>query len=402
MAKYQYIAKDIKGGLTKGEIEANSKKSAEEAISSQSLTPVQVKEINETFFSELRQKLGHVPATEKVMFSKQLATLISAGVPISQSMRILERQTKNKILKSAINAIGSDIEAGLSLSSSMEKQSRVFSPLYVSLVSSGEAGGSLDKSLERMADEIEKEHDLVSSIRGAMSYPMIILVAMIGVVVYMLSTIVPQLAGIFAEMGGELPAATRMLLKVSDLIRTQGFLILVALVGSVVGFRTLLVKNKNVRYGWHKMLLKIPIFGQLMSKVNITRFTRTFGSLLSSGVNVLEAMKISANTIQNEVFKTDILKAADDVKNGVTIAEALKKTKNFPVILAEMIAVGEETGSLDNILDKVTSFYQKEVDGTIKNLSSLVEPLMMIIIGVGVGTIVVAVIQPVYSMTNLF
>lgn len=402
MAKYQYIAKDIKGSLTKGEIEANSQKSAEEAISAQSLTPVQVKEINETFFSELRQKLGHVPATEKVMFSKQLATLISAGVPISQSMHILERQTKNKILKEAINALGSDIEAGLSLSSSMEKQSRVFSPLYVSLVSSGEAGGSLDKSLERMADEIEKEHDLVSSIRGAMSYPMIILVAMIGVVVYMLSTIVPQLAGIFAEMGGELPAATRMLLKVSDLIRTQGFLILIALVGSVVGFRTLLQKNKNVRYGWHKMLLKIPIFGQLMSKVNITRFTRTFGSLLSSGVNVLEAMKISANTIQNEVFKTDILKAADDVKNGVTIAEALKKTKNFPVILAEMIAVGEETGSLDNILDKVTSFYQKEVDGTIKNLSSLVEPLMMIIIGVGVGTIVVAVIQPVYSMTNLF
>lgn len=402
MKKYQYIAKDIKGNLTKGEIEANSQKAAEEAISSQSLTPVQVKEINDTFFSELLKKLGHVPATEKVMFSKQLATLISAGVPISQSMRILERQTKNKTLKSAINAIGSDIEAGLSLSSAMEKQSKVFSPLYVSLVSSGEAGGSLDKSLERMADEIEKEHDLVSSIRGAMSYPMIILVAMIGVVIYMLSTIVPQLAGIFAEMGGELPAATRLLLKISDLIRTRGFLILILLVAAVVGFRTLITKNKNVRYAWHKVLLKIPVFGKLMSKVNITRFTRTFGSLLASGVNVLEAMKISANTIQNEVFKTDILKAADDVKNGVTIAEALKKTKNFPVILAEMIAVGEETGSLDNILDKVTSFYQKEVDGTIKNLSSLVEPLMMIIIGVGVGTIVVAVIQPVYSMTNLF
>lgn len=402
MPKYHYIAKDIKGEITQGEIESSSQKSAEEAISAQSLTPIQVKEISESIFEWLLRVLGHVPATEKVMFSKQLATLVSAGVPIAQSMHILEKQTKNKILKKAIVSLGNDVEAGLPLSVAMEKQPKIFSPLYVNMVASGEAGGSLDKSLERMAEEIEKEHDLITSIRGAMTYPVIILIAMVGVVIYMLATIVPQIAGIFAEMGGELPSSTKFLLRLSNTIRHQGLLILIILGVAFIGLKTLLKKNLKIRQVWHKILLKLPVFGKLMEKVNITRFTRTLGSLLKSGVSLLEAMEISANTIQNEIFKTGILKSAELIKGGATIAQAMEKTKTFPILVSEMIAVGEETGSLETLLHKITKFYQKEVDNTVKNLSSLVEPILMIIIGAGVGFIVVSVIQPIYSMTNLF
>jgi len=402
MGKFTYIAKNSKGEIIKGELDAEDAKKAQDAITSQSLTPVSIKKATESPLGFITSKIGHVPATEKVMFSKQLATLISAGIPISRSMHILESQTKNTTLRKTITSVAGDIEAGLPLSVSMEKYPKVFGPLYVSMVASGEAGGTLDKSLEQMADEIEKDHDLSSSIRGAMTYPIVILIAMIGVIMYMLSTIVPQIADIFKEMGGELPASTKFLLKLSDVIKNQWYLIIIVVVGIIYGIRTLLKKNQRIRYGWHKVLLKTPVFGKLMIKINITRFTRTFGSLLSSGVTVLEALNIAGDTLQNEVFKTDINEISESVKNGATIAEAFKKTKNFPIILAEMISVGEETGSLDSILGKITSFYQKEVDANVKNLSSLVEPLLMIIIGVGVGFIVVSVIQPIYSMTNLF
>jgi type IV pilus assembly protein PilC len=402
MKKFTYLVKDKDGKVVRGQISAESRDKVADSLSEKSLTPISIKELRGFNFIEKLNELSTIPSTEKVMFSKQLATLVSAGIPISQSMHILEEQTENARMKKAIAQIGQDIEGGLSLSAAMEKQDKIFSSLYVNMVKAGEIGGILDQALEKMAEEIDKEHELVASIRGAMAYPSVIIVAMIGVVIYMLTTIIPQIGAVFTEMGGQLPTSTRLLMGLSDSLIHYGVFILIGIVAAVYGIRVVIQKNYKVRYFWHKTLISIPVFGKLIKKINISRFTRTLGSLLNSGVTVLESLKISGDVLKNEVFKKDIADAAEKVSNGSALAEPLKESKVFPIIVPQMIAVGEETGTLDKILGKLTDFYQNEVDHTVKNLSSLIEPMMMIIIGFGVGFIVISVITPLYSMGNLF
>lgn len=402
MKKFSYTVKDKDGKIIKGQLEAESRDKVADSLTEKSLTPISIKEEKGFNFLEKLDEFSTIPSTEKVMFSKQLATLVSAGIPIAQSMHILEEQTENKRMKKAIGQIGQDIESGLSLSVAMEKQNKIFSPLYANMVKAGEIGGILDQSLEKMAEEIEKEHELVASIRGAMAYPSVIIIAMIGVVVYMLTTIIPQIGGVFTEMGGQLPTSTRMLMGLSNTLIHYGLFVLIGIIGTVYGIRTLIKKNYKVRYAWHRGLCSIPVFGKLIKKINISRFTRTLGSLLNSGVTVIESLKISGDVLKNEVFKKEIRDAAEKVSNGSALAEPLKGSKVFPIIVPQMIAVGEETGTLDKILVKLTDFYQNEVDHTVKNLSSLIEPMMMIIIGFGVGFIVISVITPLYSMSNLF
>jgi len=401
MQKYEYLAKDEQGELKKGIVEADSRDAASVQLGKDKLTPISIKERKNAKLIEVMERYMPVPATQKVMFSKQLSVLISAGVPIAQSMSILEEQATNKKMARAIADIKQSIEDGLSLSVAMEAYPDIFGPLYTNMVHSGEVGGILDKTLEEMADEIEKEHDMAASIRGAMTYPTVILVMMIGVIIYMLNTIIPQIAGIFTEMGAKLPPVTQFLLTLSDAIQDYWYIFVIVIVGAIVGTKLALKKVYRIRYGWHRIILKFPVFGNLASKVNITRFSRTLGSLLSSGVTMLEALKVTSDTIQNEVYRADIVAAAEKVKNGSSVAEALKRSKSFPKIIPQMIAIGEETGSLDKILGKVTDFYQKEVDANIKNLSSLVEPLLMLVIGAAVGFIMVAVMLPVYSLSNL-
>lgn len=402
MKHFTYLAKTHSGKITKGSIEAKDQKAAAEAIEAQSLTPISVKEETSLNIFEKLNEISTIPSSEKVMFSKQLATLIGAGIPISQSINILGTQTENKRLKRALIEIGADIEGGLSLSSAMEKHPTIFNSLFVNMIRSGEMGGTMDQALERMAEEIEKEHELVAKIRGAMAYPSVILIAMFGVVIYMITNIIPQIGKIFTDMGGKLPGSTLFLMSLSKIFASWGIFIVIALVAIIYGYRRALKTNVKFRYFIHLAILKTPIFGKIVKKVNISRITRTFGSLLSSGVAVLEALKVTADAVQNEVYKKELRVVAEKVKNGSTIAEPLKKSKFFPMIVSQMISVGEETGTLDKILKKLTDFYEREVDNTVKSLSSIVEPLMMIIIGVMVGFIVISVISPIYQMSNLF
>ncbi len=402
MKTYNYLAKNNKGEISKGSLEAENNESAAEAIENQSLTPISIKAKEKTDVIAYINTIGSIPTSEKVMFAKQLATLISAGIPISQSMHILESQTQNDKLKKAVVEIAADIEGGLSLSSAMEKQKGVFNALYVSMIKAGEVGGILEQTLEKISEEIEKEHDLVVKIRGAMAYPAVIFVAMIGVVIYMVTSIIPQIGKIFGELGGKLPASTQFMMDLSEIIKNYGILIAIGIAFSIFGIRILLKRNDKFRYNFHKILNKLPLFGKLIVKVNVSRFSRTLGSLLSSGVTVLEAMKVAANTIQNEVFRKEIKEAAEKVKNGSSVADSLKNSKNFPMIVSQMIAVGEETGTMDKILDKLTEYYEKEISNAVGTLSSLIEPLMMIIAGIVVGFIVISVISPIYEMGNLF
>ncbi len=401
MKTFSYIAKDKNEQMQKGSFEAVDKEAVIEALRKKKMTVISVKE-EKASLSKYIQDFGYVTSTEKVMFSKELSTMVGAGIPIAQAVHILGEQNTNNKMKKAISEIGQDIEGGLSLSSAMNKHPQIFSPLYINMVRAGEVGGILDETLEKMADEIEKEHELIASIRGAMIYPSVILTALIGVVVYLLIKIIPQISAVFTELGSELPASTRFLLFLSDSVRSYGIIIGVVFVAFIFAAVSALRKNKKLRYSWHLFLVKMPVFGKLMKKVNITRFTRTLGSLLSSGVAVLEAIDISSGVLKNEVFKKEIREAAIKIKDGSTIAEPLKTSKVFPAMVPQMIAVGEDTGTLDKILLKLTGFYQKEVDHTIKNLSSLLEPIMMIVIGIGVGFVIVSIITPIYTMTTLF
>lgn len=401
MKRFHYIAKDTGDKKQEGFLEADNKEAVLETLRKKSLTPISVKEDRDDVLSKLKD-FSIVSSSEKVMFSKELATLISAGIPIAQSMHILEEQVESKTMKKTVTEIASDIEGGFSLSSAMEKHRRIFGPLYVSMLKAGEVSGTMDQTLEKMADEIEKDHELVAKIRGALAYPSVIMIAMVVIVIYMVTSIIPQIASVFTEMGGDLPWSTRFLMSLSDAFRSYGLAIIVGIVAFVVGFKRLLKANKKARYIWHSILIKIPILGKTARKINVARFTRTLGSLLASGVTIIESLQITADTITNEVFKKEILDAAKKVEDGSSVAEPLKKSKIFPKMVPHMIAVGEETGSLDKTLLKVTEFYDKEIDNTLKNLSSILEPIIMIIIGLGTGFIVISVITPIYQMSTLF
>lgn len=402
MKSFTYLAKDADGKVTKGAIDAKSQDGAAEALEAQSLTPISVKEESaKSLFARLNS-IGTIPSSEKVMFSRQLATLIGAGIPISQSMHILIAQTDNKTLKKAIQDVSADIEGGLSLSAALEKAKVVYSPLYVSMVKAGEVGGTLDQTLERISDEIEKDHELVAKIRGAMAYPTVIMLVMIVAVIAVMTLVIPQMAKVFAEMGGTLPPTTQFLINLSDFVKNYGVYLAIGIAIFIFGWRYMLKNNSKFRYIIHLGLLKMPMVGKkVINKLNVTRFAGTLSSLLSSGVTVLEALEVAGDSLTNEVYRKNIKTAAEKVKNGSGLSEALKASNIFPMIVIQMIAVGEETGTLDKILEKLSTFYQKEVSNTVSNLASILEPMIMVVVGLLVAFLVFAIMMPIYSMTDM-
>jgi type IV pilus assembly protein PilC len=284
----------------------------------------------------------------------------------------------------------------------MAKHPNVFSGIFVNMVKAGEVGGTLDDALNQLAIQLAKDQALISKVRGAMTYPVIILVGMVGAVIYLMATIVPQLSKMFDELGGKLPTATKVLIFISNLVTKYGVITFTVLFLMIMGYRYI---EKNVlpfRRAVHTLILKMPVIKNLSIKLNVAHFTRTLASLLKSGVSVVESLTIVADTTDNLIFKEAIEKTADKVKNGTQIAEVIKAYKVFPPIVSQMIAVGEETGSLDTILLKIADFYDREVDNITQNLSTLLEPLMMILIGLMVGFVVVSIITPIYQMTNMY
>lgn len=400
--KFTYLAKTAEGKITKGNLEAGDQKSAEGILVGQALTPISVRpeDKKSSYLSVLGEKLAIIPLKEKMLFTRQLSTLVSAGIPISQSIQILVEQTVSKKFKEIILEISREVEGGSQLSECLAKHPRVFSSLYVNMVKAGEVGGILDESLERMASELEVEHKIISEIRGAMIYPVAILSLTVLVLVFMIIYLIPQMSGIFSSLGGEMPPSMKMLIGMSDFLKNWGILVLIGFVGFIFGLRYFLKHNKKTRLNWHKILIKLPAFGSAIQKLNISRFTRTLSSLLSSGVAVLEAMQVAGESTNNEVYRHEIFESIDKVKNGSSISEALSTSKYFPVVVTQTIAVGEETGSTDKILVKLTEYYEDEVSNFTKGISDLILPIMMILIGIAVGLMFYTVIVPISEIGN--
>lgn len=401
MRTFAYTVRNKEQQILNGNIEGQDKDDVAKTLIDQGLTPITITETTKASLGSLMTRISTIPLAEKVLFSQELATLVNAGVPISQSLGILEKQTKNARFKKVLEDLSKDVDGGLTFSGALEKHPKVFSPIFISMVKSGEIGGTLDEALTRLAEQMNKDRELNAKIRGAMIYPTVIFIGMMGALIFMMVTIVPKLQSMFDELGGELPATTKSLIFLSKAFTTYGVFTAGLFVGIYFGFSFLVKKVTPFRRLMHKMLLKTPVVGNLSTKINVARITRTLGSLVASGVGVVEALDIVSASTENLLFREAIEKASEKVKNGSTISETLKNFKVFPILVPQMIAVGEETGSLDVILKKVADFYDADVTNITANLTTLLEPAIMIIIGVMVGYVIVSIITPIYTMTDM-
>lgn len=401
MAKFNYKARDNSGKTTEGMIEAANKQQVFELLKKYNLLATQVVEKKESSLPFKIPFLERIPFKEKVIFSRQLATMIDAGLSIVQSLKILAEQekVKNKKFAEIIEELAADIEGGLSFSASLKKHPKVFTPIYTSLVESGEASGNLDDVLNRIAEQMEADYDLKGKIRGAMMYPSFIIVAMLVAGVIVLTFVIPQLKSLFEESGAELPWVTRLLLAISDFLVNYWYIALGGVVALVVGSRVFL-KSEQGRQIWDMFKIRMPIFGNFIQNIYMVRFTRTLGTLISAGLPILDSLKIVSDTVGNVHYKKEISAIAKRVEGGANLSQPLKESKLFPTMVSHMSEVGEKTGNLDTVLSKLAKFFDKEVTNTVSTISTMIEPIILVIIGIGVGIFVGAVLLPIYQLAS--
>lgn len=403
MATFNYTARDKSGAIHKGSLSANDQSAAAASLIEKSLTPILIKNqatAKAGGLSLSRFKFGgKVKLTDKVIFSRQFATMINAGVPIVQSLTILQEQTTSKKLRLALAAAAKKVEGGATLSAALAEHPDIFSDIYINMVKAGETGGLLDQVLERLAVQQEKDAEIVSKVRSAMIYPGVITTVTVGVFIFLMTVIVPNLAGIFEGLGSDLPWYTKLMLNISHVLTHYGIFIAAAVVAAGVG-ASRYVRTPTGKHMLDSALLRMPVFGPIIIKVNVARFARTFGSLMASGISILEALKSTSTALGNSVFQDGVNQIAKDVKAGKTVSEPLKQLHFFPPIVSQMVAVGEETGKLDEILVKLAGFYEKEVDTVVAGITSIIEPILIIVLGGMVGFIVISVYGPLSALSN--
>ena len=335
-----------------------------------------------------------------VIFSRQLSTLVSAGIPIVQGLNILESQAENPAFKTVVSALRTDIESGLSIADGMRKHPQAFTELYVSMIKAGEVGGILDTILERLSAYLEASEVLKAKVKSAMMYPTVVGGAAFFITVFLIIFIIPVFKDIFGGFGAELPFPTRVIIGISDFLRGNIVYILAIVGGGVWGVKKYL-KTEKGQEKLDDVSLKLPVFGILLKKVAIAKFTRTLGTLIKSGVPILQGLETVAKTAGNKVIERAIYKSRDSIKEGGRIADPLKKANIFPPMVIQMISVGEETGGLDTMLNKIADFYDQEVDTAVKGLTSMIEPLIMVVMGIVIGGIVIAMFMPMFSMSDI-
>src|SRR4051812_31147768 len=398
MADFVWEAKSRTGELRKGVMEAETQAAVESRLRQQQLSPVKVRRKGKLGTLKFGSGVG---PKEIVVFTRQFATMIDAGLPLVQCLDILANQQDNKIFQAALKDIKAHVEEGATFSDALRRHPKIFDDLYANLVQAGEVGGILDTILNRLAIYIEKNVKLARQVRGAMVYPLTVLVIAIAVLAVLLSFVIPAFENMFKDFGAkdELPKLTQMVVSVSHGFVTYLPLIVIVGVGSVVSF-VYTYRTPAGKKAVHKLLLQMPIIGNVLRKIAVARFTRTLGTLLQSGVPILDAMDIVARTAGNVVVMEGILYARMRITEGRTMAEPLIESKIFPSMVVQMIAVGEQTGALDQMLNKIADFYEEEVDVAVASLTSLLEPIMMVGIGGMVGVVLIAMYLPIFDLAG--
>jgi type IV pilus assembly protein PilC len=401
MALYTYRALDKQGEIVQDKTEGSGEMAVAHELRQQGLLVIDVKE-QSVAQKDILAPFKGIRLADLVVFSRQLATMINAGLPIVRALYILSEQTENPKLNEVVVAVRKDVEAGLSLSESLEKHPKVFSRLYTEMVKAGEVGGMLDGVLLRVADQLERDQDLRRKIRSAMIYPIVVLIIAILAASFMLIFIVPVFAKLFQDLGGTLPLPTRICMLISDILTSfWGVLVYAGMALAVVMFLRW-KKSESGRKVWGRAVLRIPAkIGDVVKKATLARFARTLATLSAAGVPILQSIEITATSSGNWVVEKALLKSRDAIREGIPLYKPLEEEPVFPPMVTRMIAVGEETGDIDGMLTKIAEFYESEVDAAVKALTSIIEPLMIIVVGSIVGGIVISMYLPMFKIFEL-
>lgn len=395
---YQWAGKTSKGVVETGEITANTKEEVIAQLRRRNITPTTITEKPKKTGFSFR---GGVKDKDIVVFTRQFSTMIDAGLPLVQALDVLSTQVENKNFGKTLQQIKVDVESGSTYADALKKHPKTFNELYCNMVAAGEAGGILDTILNRLAAYIEKAMKLNKKVKGAMVYPLVVSSIAVLVIAVIMVFVVPTFSKMFAQMGGTLPLPTRLVIETSNFIAGIGGLLTA---GGIVVFVVFLVKFRATEKGARivdRIFLKLPIFGPLLNKVAVAKFTRTLGTLVSSGVPILDGLEITAKTSGNKIIEDAIMEVRKGVVAGKTLAEPITKAKVFPPMVTHMIAVGESTGALDAMLSKIADFYDDEVDASVNNLTAMMEPLLMVFLGGAVGFIVIAMYLPIFKLITL-
>jgi type IV pilus assembly protein PilC len=380
-------------------VQAEDEQSASKLIRKEGFVPIDIS-LAEKSATGLRSRFNRVKIKDNVLFSRQLSTLINAGLPLVQSLRTVNQQTESKPLKIIVSKVIADIEAGSTLSAAMAKHPQAFNRVYISLVAAGETSGTLDKALERLAIQQEKDADLIRKVRGAMIYPVIVIAVMVGVVGFMIVKVLPQVKTLYEGIpGANLPLLTRVLLAISDFTIRFWWLVLIV-VALMAFFTSRWARTLGGRRAVDKLKMKAWPIGPLFMKVYMARFSRTGTTLISSGVPLLQMLQITSEAVDNLYISESISKAIDKVKGGKSLADSLQNDPNFLELVPNMLRIGEQSGSMEQMMSKTADYYEKEVDDEVKSISTIIEPVLMVILGVVAFTIVAAVLLPIYGLAN--
>ncbi len=400
MAVFTYSGRTRQGQLVSGEMEANSAEAVVSTLRRQQIVTTSVRAKPRDIQISIPGFGAKVSEKEIAIFTRQFSTMIDAGLPLVQCLEILASQQTNKTFQKVLIQIRQDVEAGATLAAALKKQPKTFTSLYCNMVEAGEAGGILDTILNRLAAYIEKSLSLKKRVKSAMIYPSTIVTVAVLVVIFLLIFVIPTFKSMFEGFGATLPLPTRIILVLSQIVRKYFIFALAGVIGLIFGLRSY-YKTEKGRKTIDTLLLKAPVFGMLLRKVAVAKFTRTLGTLISSGVAILDGLEITARTAGNKVVEEAIMKTRVSIAEGKTIAAPLKETAVFPPMVVQMIAVGEQTGALDSMLAKIADFYDEEVDTAVANLTSLLEPLLMVFLGVVVGGVVIAMYLPIFKLVSV-
>jgi type IV pilus assembly protein PilC len=400
MKKFKYSARDTKGKVIEGEIEAKDVQAVTDILHEKGLIVVSVKEGMGIDLERLNEiNIGGVPMKDKVVFMRQMATMVGAGLPLTRSLEIMVQQASNPLFKRVLKNVLDSIQSGKTLADSFRAEEDVFDDITINLIEAGEESGNLEIILEKLAVELEEESELSSKIKSALIYPAIILVVIIGVVLLMMFVLVPAMSDIYSDFDAELPFATTLLMNMSSFFINYWWAVLTVLLVLGIGIKYYLDTPKGKR-NFDKIVLKIPVLGKIITKMQIAQFTRVLALLLGSGLSIIKALELTGKSLGNEMFRDTLLEAKDEVEKGGPLAIPIARSEYYPLLVSSMIAVGEETGEMDIVLQKVSEYYKDEVDAATSNLSTILEPFFLILMGGAIGFIAMAVYMPMFELSS--
>ncbi len=399
--KFVFKARDQKGIIKEGIIEAIGEESAIQVLQKNNLIPISIEQGEKTsqFFKDIQRAWEGINQREISIFFRQIATLIEAKVPITQSLMAIKEQTGNKFMQSVINEIADDIQEGMPFSESLAKQSTIFSPLIVNIIRAGEISGNLQQAVTFVADNIEKNYQLNSRIKTAILYPAFVVVVALIIGFIVITVILPKLTVIIKDLEVDIPWYTKTIMFIGDFMAVYWWAVLIVIFGLIGGF-IYYVKSEAGKREWDQFKLKIPIIGGFFQAIYLARFSDNLSLMIMAGIPIVRALKIVSEVVSNSVYQSVILRAADEVKTGGHISTILARSADIPPIVSQMVRIGEETGMLGEVLKSVTTFYEQEVEKTSRNLTTMIEPVLIVILGIGVGILVFAILMPIYNIAG--